>query len=175
MSDELFETVDDSAPKAKPSRASSPSISTPSVLDQLKERVSKKVEREPVYVEVPERPGITLQVSPNITQHQMRAWRKQAGEDTKHGMDATKFAALVVGHTTIGIFIDDEQVTDDAGVGVTFGSDEVLEMTQTTRPVPDAVLAFFGIDPHVEAAGLAILEAAGYSDSVEIVDPTQRS
>ena len=48
-------------------------------------------------------------------------------------------------------------------------------MTQTTRAVPDAVRAFFGIDPHVEAAALAVLEAAGYSDTVDTTDPTKTS
>ena len=56
-----------------------------------------------------------------------------------------------------------------------FASAEVLNMTGTDRPVPDAVRAFFGTDPHLEAAALAILEAAGYGDTVETVDPTKKS
>lgn len=175
MSDELFETVEPQD-KIESKRSTSKSTFTPpSVLDQLKESLSKKIERPPIFIEVPERPGITIQVSPNVTQHQMRAWRKQSGEDTKNGMDATKFAASVIGHTTIGIFVNGEQAVDENGIGFTFGSDAILDMTNTNRPVPDCVVKFFGIDPHVEAAGLAILEAAGYSDSVEVVDPTKMS
>jgi hypothetical protein len=144
----------------------------PSILDQLKESLSKKVERPTVFIEVPERPGIKIEISPNVSQHQMRAWRKQAGEDTKNGMDATKFACAVVGHTTVGIYVNDEQATDNDGVPFTFGSDTILDMTGTSRPIPDCVQAFFGLDPHVEAAALAILDAAGYGDAIEIVDPT---
>lgn len=147
----------------------------PTVLDQLKEVISKKVERDAVFIEVPERPGVTIRVSPNISQHQLRSWRKNAGEDTKNGMDATKFACFVIGGTCNGIFINGEQVVNEEGVGLTFGSDAILEMTNTTRPVPDCVRAFFGIDPHVEGAALAVLEAAGYSDTVETVDPTKMS
>lgn len=171
MADELYEVIgDDLAKKASPK---APTIkSAPTVLDQLKEALSRKVERPSVFLEVPERPGITIEVSPNITQNQIRAWRRNAGEDTKNGMDATKFACAVIGHTTIGIFINGEQAVEDDGVPLTFGSDLVLQMTSTTRPIPDCVRAFFGIDPHVEAAALAILEAAGYSDSVDTVDPT---
>jgi len=173
MAEELYEIVgDEPTKKASPKNLVS---STPTVLEQLKEALSKKVERPSVYLEVPERPGITLEVSPNITQNQIRAWRKNAGEDTKNGMDATKFACAVIGHTTIGIFLNSEQAVDDDGIPLTFGSDLILQMTSTTRPIPDCVRAFFGIDPHVEAAALAILEAAGYSDSVDTVDPTKTS
>jgi hypothetical protein len=167
MTDEIFESST-KKPAIKESKA-------PTVLDQLKEALSKKVEREPVFIEVPERPGVTIQVSPNITQHQLRSWRKNAGEDTKNGLDATKFACAVIGHTCIGIFINGEQVVNDDGIGLTFASDAILDMTGTTRPIPDCVRAFFGIDPHVESAALAVLEAAGYSDTVETVDPTKNS
>lgn len=171
MSDSIFETVSDTPTK----KQASEKIKAPSVLDQLKDVLAKKVEREPVFIEVPERDGVTIQVSPNITQHQLRAWRKNAGEDTKNGLDATKFACSVIGHTCIGIFVNGDQVTNEDGIGLTFGSGEIMEMTATTRPIPDCVRAFFGIDPHVESAALAILEAAGYSDTVETVDPTRAS
>jgi hypothetical protein len=171
MSDEIFETLSETPAK----KANSDKGKAPTVLDQLKEVLSKKVEREAVFIEVPERPGVTVRVSPNITQHQLRAWRKNAGEDTKNGMDATKFACAVVGQTCTGIFINGEQVTNEEGIGLTFASDAILQMTDTTRPIPDCVRAFFGIDPHVESAALAVLEAAGYSDTVETVDPTKGS
>ena len=171
MSDEIFQTVGESPAKKPVVRESKP----PTVLDQLKQVLSKKVERDPVFIEVPERPGVTIQVSPNITQHQLRSWRKNAGEDTKNGLDATKFACSVLGHTCIGIFVNNEQVVNEDGIGLTFASDAILQMTETTRPIPDCVRAFFGIDPHVESAALAVLEAAGYSDTVETVDPTKTS
>jgi hypothetical protein len=174
MADDLY-TLDGETPSKKAVSSDKTSNTAPSVLDQLKSSLSKKVERPKVFIEVPERPGITVEVSPNITQHQLRAWRKNAGEDTKHGMDATKFACAVVAHTTTGIYVNGEQAFSEDGAALTFGSDAILEMTGTTRPTPDCVRAFFGIDPHVEAAALAILEAAGYSDTVETVDPTKTS
>lgn len=171
MSESIFENVSETP--AKKQAVIQPKA--PTVLDQLKNVLAKKVERDPVFIEVPEREGVTIQVSPNITQHQLRAWRKNAGEDTKNGLDATKFACSVIGQTCIGIFVNGEQVVNEDGVGLTFGSDAILEMTGTTRPIPDCVRAFFGIDPHVESAALAVLEAAGYSDTVETVDPTRAS
>ena len=171
MSTEIYDNI----PSGDKKNVASSKEKAPTVLDQLKEVLSKKVEREPVFIEVPERPGVAIRISPNITQHQLRAWRKNAGEDTKNGMDATKFACAVVGQTCTGIFVNGEQVTNEDGVGLTFASEAILEMTGTTRPIPDCVRAFFGIDPHVESAALAVLEAAGYSDTVETVDPTKNS
>jgi hypothetical protein len=168
------EEVQPVSPKqSKQQKESAPAAETP--LSRLREVITKKVERSVVLLEVPERPGVHVRISPNITQNQMRNWRKQAGEDSRNGLDATKFACMVIGHTAVGIEIDGEEVFDDNGNEVTFASPALLEMTETTRPLPDCVRAFFGVDPHVEAAALAILDASGYSDTVDAVDPTKGS
>jgi hypothetical protein len=155
----------------KTSKASKPAVES-SPLERLKETISKKVERATIVINVPERPGVQLRIRPTITQQQMKAWRRNSGEDTKAGMDPSKFACYLVGHTTDGIMINGEEVLDDEGNELNFASREVLKMTDTSRPVPDAVRAFFGVDPHIEAAALTILDAAGYSDTVDAVDPT---
>jgi hypothetical protein len=136
------------------------------VLDQLKALVSKKVQRPEIFLNVPERPGVQLLVSPNITQQQIKAWQKNSGLDSKTGIDATRFACQVIGHTTRGIYLNGEEVLEE-GKSLGFASPSVLKMTGATRALPDAVVAFFGLDPHVEAAALAIIDAAGYGDTVE--------
>lgn len=144
------------------------------VLNQLRKVVSQKVEREDVFITVPSRPGVMIRVSPNITQNQMRAWRKNAGEDSKKGLDTLKFSAQLIASTTTGILIHDEFAEDSRGVKLTFASPEIMDMTGTNRPHPDCVLAFFGTEPHIEAAAVAVIEAAGYGDSVESsLDPTK--
>jgi hypothetical protein len=150
-------------------------IGSDTLLDQLKSVIAKSVEREEIYLEVPERPNVLLRISPNITQHQLKSWRRNAGEDRKQGLDTVKFGCSVIGHTTTGIMFNNEIVTNSAGVAVTFASPEVLEMTNTSRPLPDCVQAFFGIEPHIEAAAVAIMEASGYGDLVDTVDPTKGS
>lgn len=145
-----------------------------SPLEMLKKVIEKTVKRPNIYIEVPERPGVSICVSPNITQNQLKNWRKSAGDETKNGMDTIKFATSVIGHTTVGIAFNDELVLDENGNQITFASAEVLAMTNTTRPLPDCVLAFFGIEPHVEAAAVVIMEASGYGDSVDTVDPTRK-
>jgi hypothetical protein len=171
--DELY-TTEDSTSKAKAGKIdSTPKQETP--LDKLAAVIRRKVERPIVYLEVPERPGVKIKISPNITQTQMRNWRKQAGEDSRNGLDATRFACAVIGHTTVGITFDGEEVFDQDGNELTFASPTILELTQTTRPLPDCVREFFGVDPHIEAAALSILDAAGYSDTVDVEDPTKGS
>jgi hypothetical protein len=173
----MSNTYDFSGSDASESTPAAPTSPTgdPTVLDRLRKELTKKVERSRVQIEVPERPGVTVEVSPNITQHQMRAWRRQSGEGTKNGFDPTKFACIVLGHTCTGIYIDGEEAFNEDGAPLTFASPEILEMTSTTRPTPDCVQAFFGLDPHVESAALAVMDAAGYGDDVEAVDPTRES
>lgn len=172
--------TDNSLYEEKPSpktEKQSKDISSPEtkMLSRLKEVISKKVERPIVRLPVPERPGVSLRVSPNITQNQLKNWRKQSGEESKNGLDSVKFSCYVIGHTTVGVCIDGEEVFDSDGYPLNFASADVLEMTESTRPVPDAVRAFFGVDPHLEAAALSILDAAGYSDTVDTEDPTNES
>lgn len=145
------------------------------VLDALKAVISKSVKRPDIFIEVPERPGVSVRISPNITQDKLRKWRKNAGEDSKAGMDTVGFGCAVVGHTCTGISINGEVVRDSRGVALTFASPEILAMTQTTRPMPDCIKAFFGIEPHIEAAAVVIMEASGYGDTVEAEDPTRTS
>ena len=169
---QLYST-EESSKTVKAASKESPKEET--LLQKLSTVIKKKVERPIVHIDVPERPGVTLKISPNITQNQMRNWRKQAGEDTRNGMDGTRFACSVIGHTTIGMCMNGEEVFDEDGNELTFASPIILQMTDTSRPLPDCVREFFGVDPHIEAAALAILDAAGYSDTVETVDPTKES
>ncbi len=145
------------------------------VLESLKKVISDKVRRADVYINVPERSGVMIRVSPNITQQQLKAWRRNAGEERKNGMDTVKFSTNLIAATTTGILLNDVLATDENGTEVTFASPEIMRMTNTTRPHPDCVLAFFGLEPHVEAAAVAIIEAAGYGDAVDALDPTKRS
>lgn len=142
----------------------------PTLLSQLRDTLKKKVERAPVLLEVPERVGLKLKISPNITQNQMKSWRKNAGEDTKNGIDATKFASQVIAFTTVGFVLNGDEVLDDEGESLTFAHPLVKEMTDAARPWPDAVVKLFGLDPHVEAAALSIMEAAGWGESVDAND-----
>jgi hypothetical protein len=143
-----------------------PLVDSDNVLDQLTAVISKKVSRPDIFINVPERPGVSILVSPNITQQQIKAWQKNAGSESKSGLDAIRFACQVIGHTTKGIYLNGEEVLE-GGKSLGFASPSVLKMTGATRALPDAVQKFFGLDPHLESAALAIIDAAGYGDTVE--------
>jgi len=157
--------MDENTPKITP-QTTVGKAEEPTLLDQLKAVIAKKVERPNVFIEVPERPGVKLLVSPNLTQAQIRNWQKQCGSETQKGLDSTKFACTVVGHATKGVFFQGQEVLDDSWP-VGFASKPILDMTGTDRAIPDAVQRFFGIDAHVEAAALAIIDACGFGDTIQ--------
>jgi hypothetical protein len=143
----------------------------PTMLARLKSSLARKVEREAVLLEVPERPEMLVRYSPNITQQQIKQWRKNSGADRKEGLDGVRFSCHVLAHTCEAILLDGHEVTEN-GEAVTFSHESVLQMLGVDR-VFDAVRAVYGLDPHVEAAAIAVLDAAGFNDSVDQVDPTK--
>jgi len=148
-------------------------VESNNVLDKLKSELSKKVRRPEIHLEIPERPSMVIRYSPNINQNQVRAWRRNSGEDTKNGMDATKFACYVIANTCSGILLDGELVTDGNSDPLVFGSEPIMKMVDADR-VQDAIRSVYVVEPHIEATALAIMEAAGFNDSVEQVDPTKQ-
>jgi hypothetical protein len=170
MNDDVDYDFTAPAKQAKPVASKTKTEMT--VLEKLRGELSKKVRRPDIYLEVPERADMAIRYSPNVTQQQVRAWRRNAGEDSKKGMDATVFACLVLSNTCNGILLDNELVTDEAGEPLGFGSDEIMSMVGADR-VQDCIRAIYVVEPHIEATALAVMEAAGFNDSVEQVDPTK--
>jgi len=156
----------------EPAKAGTPS-NEPSLLAQLKSALSKDVKREEIMIEVPERPGLVIRFSPNITQHMIKSWRRASGEDKKGGMDAIRFASHVLANTCTGMLLNGQEITEN-GDPVTFNHETVMKMVGASR-VFDCVREVYGLDPHIEAAALAILDASGFNDDVERVDPTKTS
>lgn len=156
----------------EPAKAGVPS-DEPTLLAALKSTLSKDVKREDVLIEVPERPGLVVRFSPNITQHQIKSWRRGSGEDKKGGMDAVRFASHVLANTCTGMVLNGQEITEN-GDPVTFSHETVMKMVGAHR-VFDCVREVYGLDPHIEAAALAVLDASGFNDDVERVDPTKNS
>lgn len=168
-SDDDGTDIEVATPKGSPSEVVS--FDEPTLLSKLKSSLSKKVERDSILLEVPERPEMAVRYSPNITQHQIKSWRRSSGAERKEGLDGIRFACHVLANTCTGIFIDGAEVTEN-GSPVTFSHDSVMQMVGVSR-VFDCIREVYGIDPHVEAAAIAVLDAAGFNDSVDQVDPTK--
>ena len=153
-------------------------------LSALKERLSTKVRRPELLLEVPERPGVFLIIDPNISaKEELKAWRTEAGDGKKQGMDMALFATIVIARKTVGIVIDEEEQFDENNFPVTFATPAIRDFLNVDgvdeeffRPYPQAVKAMYGLDPHVQSAAEAILEAAGYGDDVKTAEnPTTNS
>jgi len=157
-------------PKAPESSAAQ---DEPTLLSALKSTLSRKVAREDILLEVPERPQMIIRYSPNITQHQIKQWRRNSGDGRKEGLDGVRFSCHVLANTCTGILLDGQEVTEN-GVPMTFNHDTVMQMLGVGK-VFDCVREVYGLDPHVEAAAIAVLDAAGFNDSVDQVDPTKAS
>ena len=123
-------------------------IAKMTVLDQLKEEISKEVSRPEIEIAVPERKGVTVRFSPNITNDQLKSWRRNSTNRKTDELDSIKFSCYVVGQTVTGIYFNDELALDDTGNNITFASPVMMEMTGTDRPLPDAIRAFYAVDPH---------------------------
>lgn len=137
-------------------------------LERLRGVLSKRIERPNRRIEVPERPEIELIFSPNVTQSQFKQWTKLAGEGTKKdGADSFVFACIVIAQTMRGLVIEGEEVLDENDYPITFASSVLKNMLDYQKQYPDGVKALFGVDAHVLAAASAILDAAGYGDTVE--------
>ena len=67
------------------------------LLDQLREEISREVTRPEIEIPVPERKGVSLQFSPNITADELKAWRRNATNRKTNELDSIKFACYVVG------------------------------------------------------------------------------
>lgn len=181
MSDEAF-VVDktSSAPGVEnsepaPSRLDQSEPKTgkgPSILDQLRQVIEAEVKRPSIEIAIPDRQGVSVVLSPNITQDELTSWRRKAGERSKDGMNFLKFSAEVIAQTTEAIKFNNEEVTDEDGYPLTFASQAILDMVDEERPGMQALKRFWGSDAHLQASALKVIEEAGWGDEAEVANPT---
>jgi len=158
-------------PKKADDTAKEDSAVKGSILDQLREEITREVTRPDIEVPVPEREGVSVRFSPNISNEQLKSWRRNSTNRKTDELDSIKFSCYVIGQTVSGIYFNDELVEDEGGFAITFASPAIMEMTNTTKPLPDAIRAFYAVDPHLESTALKILDYAGYGDEVDAEDP----
>lgn len=147
---------------------------SPNILDALRTELQQEIRRDNIIIEVPERPNIKVEYDPNFGQPDIRKWRKQSGENSRKGFDSILFACRVVGNTCVQIFMNGKVAENEEGIPLNFVSADLLSMLDEDRAIPEGIQKFFGLDPHLEATALKIIEAAGFSDDVDVQeDPTK--
>lgn len=145
------------------------------VLEELRMELAEEVRNDNIIFKVPKRPNIEIEASPNVTQPQIRQWRNNSGANSAtKPMDSVRFGCYVINETLVGIYVNGHLVENDNGIALNFASQEIQDMVNASTPF-EAIQLMFGVDPHIEAAAMGILEKAGYGDEIELEDPTTRS
>lgn len=155
---------------------------TPTVLAGLREELARKVAKEPVTLVIPDRPKIRVRYSTDIDASAVQGWRRKArNKAMEDGIDALKFAVIVIANLMTGLQYDDGDgrwldVTDDDGDPLTFRGDLTTWLIPNpgpgqTRTITDGVRHLYGSDAAIFKTVEAIFSAAGYSaDEDEAVD-----
>lgn len=145
------------------------------ILEALTAELQRDVIRPDITLLVPTREKISVRFSPNITHDQLSKWQKQAGGNSRKGVDTNKFGRLLLAHTNSGLIFDGVLVTDD-GDPMTFRTERFVTMNGGGQVI-EAISKFYSSDAAIDSAAAAVLEAAGYQDEAEESDdfPTNRS
>lgn len=146
-------------------------VDTVSPLEELRAELTAPVEGADVVLAVPGRPGYAVRYSSSFTYEQLTAWRKRATD--RNEVNEIRFAALILANQSRAIVRNGDEVVD-AGAPLTFRSKAFLALYEVDR-VADAVVAFYGNDFDVAAAGNSLLRAAGFGAEAPTVDEDEES
>ena len=138
-----------------------------SILDQFRALVQATVDNPSIRAKVPLRPEISLQMSPNITADEFKAWRKRHTNKKTGELNSLRFSCMVIQNTLEGIYLDDELVVGEGDEPVTFTSDEIQEMFAADDAY-QAIQDLFSNDPNIESLALTILDRAGWGDEPDV-------
>ena len=143
------------------------------VLDELRAQIEKDVRRPDIEIAVPERPGVTVTFSPNIESDLLKQWRKKYTNRKTDELNGFLLSCHIIGATVTGILINGVLAEDDDGIALTFASSEILEMTNTDDAIPDCIQEFYSNDAHIEIIASTILDQAGWTEDIDVEDPTR--
>lgn len=146
------------------------------VLDLLRSKLEAEIQIPLVEVEVPKRPGVTIVFKPQVSSSQLRSWQKRC--TNKRGeLDNLRFSSMVIVAMSEGMKVDGQWAMLDNGDEMQINSQEFADMMSVVPSdiVPHGIKNLFGIDAHVEATALRLLDEAGYGDSLDVEDPTKES
>lgn len=136
----------------------------------LDKALSEEISFEPIVLEVPKRPGMSIRYSTDIDDDKMNGWTKRAEDKRKpNGQDGLRYVCLIVATQCQAILMHGQEVHDEGGGTYTFGHKSLRERYHTERAA-DVVRKVYGSDPHIYLTANAILEASGWGDRVVEVE-----
>ena len=126
-----------------------------------------------VTLPVPGRPIYAVRFRTDVSGDELDRWRKTA-KSKRHvdGIDAVKFAALILANTCLEVLRDGTPLLDSDGDPLTFRSVELWKGTLEASTAAGGVLKFYGRDGHAVAASNAVLGESGWGEDLQPLDPT---
>ena len=153
-----------------------PGVGEQNVLSQLREALEAKIAIPVIEMPVIKRPGVSVLFKPEVSSSQLRSWQKRC--TNKRGeLDNVRFSSMVIVSMSQGLKVNDTEVLTESGDSFELNSKDFAEFigVDMGEIIPEGIRLLYGIDAHVEATALRLLDEAGYGDSPEIEDPTKGS
>lgn len=156
-----------------PTREETASVSP---LEGLRAALASPVQTEPITLNVPGRPGVTIRCHTRMTQEERKAWqnrskKKVRGIGKEPEVDEMRFSCLVIANTCEAVSFHGVDAHDAEDTPLTFRHKQLWEMVGANDP-EDAIRRLFGVDAHVLLASGEILLSSGFDDDLSS-DPTQ--
>ena len=122
---------------------------------------------------VPGRPLYAVKFRTDVSGDELDRWRKTA-KSKRHvdGIDAMKFAALILANCCLEVIRDGQALLDTDGDPLTFRSVELWKGTLEASTAAGGVLRFYGRDGHAVAASNTVLGESGWGEDLQPLDPT---
>lgn len=126
-----------------------------------------------VTVPVTTRPGWAIVCRLDFTGRDLDRWRKAARDKRfEDKLDGIKFAALLLGATTVALLRDGKPVQHEGEtIDLPFQHRAIMGL-YSARTVDETVRAFFRREGVLDAAARRVTTEAGWGDEVYATDPT---
>jgi hypothetical protein len=145
-----------------------------SVLQSLEAELKRVIKSEPIILNIPSRPNMSVRYDTTIEAGVLQMWRKQSqNKSMTDGFDGLKFSCIVLANKAEGVLYDGVEATLDDGRPLNFKEPRFLSMLGAIKAV-EAVRKLYAIDGHIFVAADEILRAAGYDTEGQDqqMDPT---
>lgn len=143
-----------------------------SPLDELRSEASREVGGKTSTYPTHERPGWSVRYRADVEVSSLNVWRKRcADRSMPDGVDELKLACLILANHCDVLVQNGNDLVDEDGEPVTFGSSAFLESFGVTRAI-DAVKKWYVSDGHLMAASQELMFDSGFGDETASEDPT---
>lgn len=149
---------------------------------QLEALLAEEVQKPPVTLDIPGRPGMAMRFNTNVESDLLQAWQKRNTRKIrgKEETDPMRLAATILASTAEALIFKGQEMTDEDGDLLNFRGVALARMLKADSTSQLAVIRkLYGFDGHIVVTMQEVLTAAGYDNEVDLgdgdEDPTTRS